>query len=112
MNREELIQKLIKEQGYSLRAFSEKCGMPYTSLYTILNRTGIGKTSVDVVIKICHELGITVDDLEKMAENETPKREPTYADVEKLVARNGKQMSVEQKMRLIKLLSEISNDED
>lgn len=33
--------------------------------------------------------------------------EPTYADVEKLVARNGKKMSVEQKMRLIQLLSEI-----
>lgn len=33
--------------------------------------------------------------------------QPTYADVEKLVARNGKKMSVEQKMRLIQLLSEI-----
>lgn len=111
MNREQIIQQLIKEQGYSLRAFAEKCDIPYTSLYTILNRTGIGKASVDVVITICHGLGITVDDLEKMVENKSGKPEPTYADVERLVARNGKQMSVEQKMRLIKLLSEI-NDED
>lgn len=107
MNREEIIEQLIKEQGYSLRAFAEKCDIPYTSLYTILNRTGIGKASVDVVIKMCHELGITVDDLEKMAESKKTKPEPAYADVEKLVARNGKKMSVEQKMRLIQLLSEI-----
>lgn len=107
MNREQIIQRLIKEQGYSLRAFAEKCDIPYTSLYTILNRTGIGKTSVDVVIAICHGLGITVDELENMARTEGARPEPTYADVERLVARNGKQMSVEQKMRLIKLLSEI-----
>lgn len=107
MNREQIIQQLIKEQGYSLRAFAEKCSIPYTSLYTILNRTGIGKTSVDVVITICHGLGITVDELEKMAECEKSTTEPTYEDVEQLVARNGKNLSVEQKMRLIKLLSEI-----
>lgn len=107
MNREEIIQQLIKEQGYSLRAFAEKCGIPYTSLYTILNRTGIGKTSVDVVLSICRGLGITVDELEKMAESENTTPDPTYEDVEQLVARNGRNLSVEQKMRLIKLLSEI-----
>ena len=52
-------------------------------------------------------IGITVDELEKMAECEKSTTEPTYEDVEQLVARNGKNLSVEQKMRLIKLLSEI-----
>ena len=33
--------------------------------------------------------------------------EPSYEDVEQLLARNGKEFSTEQKMRLIKLLSEI-----
>ncbi len=33
--------------------------------------------------------------------------EPSYEDVEQLIARNGKEFSTEQKMRLIKLLSEI-----
>lgn len=33
--------------------------------------------------------------------------EVKYEDVERLIARNGKQMTTEQKMRLIKLLSEI-----
>lgn len=107
MEREEIIQRLIKEQGYSLRAFAEKCGIPYTSLYTILNRTGIGKASVDVVITVCHELGITIDDLEEMADSKKLKSKPSYADVERLVARNGKNMSIEQKLRLIQLLSEL-----
>ncbi|MCB6610228.1 helix-turn-helix transcriptional regulator [[Clostridium] symbiosum] len=106
MEREEIIERLIKEQGLSLRAFAEKCGIPYTSFYTILNRTGIGRTSVDVVITICKNLGITVDDLERMVNENKSSFEPTYEDVEQLVARNGKKMSVEQKMRLIKLLSE------
>lgn len=108
MEKARILERLIKEQGYSLRAFAEKCDIPYTSLYTILNRTGIGKASVDVVIKMCHELGITVDELEEMANGKkATKLEPSYTDVEKLVARNGKKMSVEQKMRLIQLLSEI-----
>lgn len=34
-------------------------------------------------------------------------KEPGYQDVELLIARNGKEFSTEQKMRLIKLLSEI-----
>ena len=81
MNREQIIEQLIKDQGYSLRAFAEKCDIPYTSLYTILNRTGIGRASVDVVISICHGLGITVDELEKMAGNEEAKLKPYYENV-------------------------------
>ena len=54
-------------------------------------------------------LGLSLDDFDD--KKKVIHQEPTYADVEKLVARNGKKMSVEQKMRLIKLLSEI-NDED
>jgi len=110
MEREQIMQQLIKEQGYSLRAFAEKCDIPYTSLYTILNRTGIGKASVDVVIRMCRELGITVDELEELSAQDTTKSSShSYADFEKLVARNGKTLSVEQKMRLIQLLSEIDN---
>lgn len=40
-------------------------------------------------------------------EDSSDSYEPTYEDVERLVARNGKKMSTEQKMKLIKLLSEI-----
>lgn len=109
MEREQIIEQLIKDRGYSLRSFAEKCDIPYTSLYTILKRTGIGRASVDVVIKMCKELGITVEQLEEMAKEQNSRMsyEPSYDDVERLLARNGKKMSTEQKMKLIKLLSEI-----
>ena len=42
-----------------------------------------------------------------IAAGEIVKKEPSYADVERLLARNGKEFSTEQKMKLIKLLSEL-----
>ena len=111
MEKAKILERLIKEQGYSLKSVASKCGLPYTTLYGIM-KNGVGKATVDNVMAICHGLGITMDDLEKMANDKKIIRpEPTYADVERLVARNGKQMSADQKLRLIKLLSEI-NDED
>ncbi len=110
MERAKILEKLIIEQGYNLKSFAARCGIPYTTLYGIM-KNGVGKATVDNVIIICHNLGITVDQLEEWANGETDLSliGPTYEDVEKLVARNGKKMSVEQKMRLIQLLSEIEN---
>ncbi len=106
MEKARILEQLIKEQGYSLKAFAEKCGIPYTTLYGILKK-GVGRASVDNVIQICQNLGITVEDLEEMSTGEKQKNEPSYDDVERLIARNGKQMSKEQKLRLIQLLSEV-----
>ena len=107
MEKAQILEQLIKEQGYNLKSFASKCDIPYTTLYGIM-KNGVGKATVDNVMAICHGLDITMDELEDMAKGvKATKSEPTYADVERLVARNGKQMSVEQKMRLIKLLSEI-----
>ncbi|MBS6955229.1 MAG: helix-turn-helix transcriptional regulator [Enterocloster asparagiformis] len=107
MEKARILEQLIKEQGYNLKSFALKCDIPYTTLYGII-KNGVGKATVDNVMAICHGLGITMDELEKMAHDQKgPKHEPTYEDVEQLVARNGKNMSIEQKMRLIKLLSEI-----
>lgn len=52
MSRSKIIRQLIKDSGMSLKAFSEKAGVPYTTLHSILDR-GIGNSSVDNVIKIC-----------------------------------------------------------
>lgn len=67
MNREEILKQLISETGLSMKAFAKKAGIPYTTLYSILER-GVGKASIDNVIKICKALDITVEDLEKAAE--------------------------------------------
>lgn len=106
MEKARILERLIKEQGYSLKAFAAKCGIPYTTLYGIM-KNGAGRASVDNVIQICKTLGITIEDLESMANGETSILEPSYEAVEQLLARNGKEFSTEQKMRLIKLLSEI-----
>jgi len=68
MKRTEILKKLINETGLSMRAFSEKTNIPNTTLFSMLNR-GIGNASVDNVIKVCKSLGITVEQLEEMAEN-------------------------------------------
>lgn len=67
MSREDIIKALIKERGMSLKSFSEYAGIPYTTLHSMLER-GIGKASVDNVIKVCKALSVTVDELEKMTE--------------------------------------------
>jgi transcriptional regulator with XRE-family HTH domain len=66
MDRTELLKQLITDTGLSMRAFAEKAGIPNTTLHSMLER-GMGNTSVDNVIKVCKALGITVDQLEKMA---------------------------------------------
>ena len=107
MAKAKILERLLKQQGYRLKSIALTCDIPYTTLYGIM-KNGVGKATVDNVMAICHGLGITMDELEEMANGQkTALMEPTYADVEKLVARNGKKMSVEQKMRLIQLLSEI-----
>lgn len=106
MEKAKILERLIKEQGYSLKAFAEKCGIPYTTLYGIM-KNGVGRASVDNVIQICKHLGIKVEELESMANGESDIPEPSYEDVEQLIARNGNEYTTEQKMKLIKLLSEI-----
>lgn len=106
MEKAKILERLIKEQGYSIRSFAQKCGIPESTLYTILKK-GVGRASVDNIIIICQNLGIKVEELELLATGEIAHTEPSYEDVESLIARNGKEFSTEQKMRLIKLLSEI-----
>ena len=109
MDKARILEQLIKEQGYNLKSFAAKCGMPYTTLYGII-KNGVGRASVNNVNLICRNLGIEMKDLEAMSKGTPVKEyEPTYEDVEHLIARNGKEFSTEQKMRLIKLLSEIDS---
>ncbi len=63
MTREEKIKQIIKDKGFSLKAFAIYADIPYTTLYSMLER-GIGKASVDNVIKVCRALNIQLEDLE------------------------------------------------
>lgn len=107
MDKAKILEALIKEKGYNVKSFSEKCGIPYTTLYGIL-KNGVGRASMDNILIICRTLGITVEKLDELSDGLPQKNlEPTYEDTKKLLARNGKKMTTEQRMELIKLLSEI-----
>lgn len=101
-----IIEKLIEEKGYNLKEFAEKIDMPYTTLYGIV-KNGAGRASMDNILKICKNLGIKTEELDEMAEN-LPKEEyeQTYEDIYRLITKNGKSLSTDEKMKLIKMLSE------
>lgn len=104
MNKAKVLEQLIKERGYSIRQFAQKCGIPESTLYTML-KNGVGKASVNTVITVCKNLGITVEQLEEMAEGENNTvYEPTYEDIQSLIARNGKKLTLEQKQDIIRTL--------
>jgi len=67
--RTEIIERIIDKTGLSKKAFAEKIGIPPTTLRSMLQR-GVGNASVDNVIKVCKGLGITTEELEKMANGE------------------------------------------
>ena len=56
-NLTDLIKAEIKRQYKSVRQFSEKSGIPYSTLSNALSK-GIGGTSYDTVIKICKLLNL------------------------------------------------------
>jgi repressor LexA len=63
MTRENYIKQLIKDNGYNIKSFAQKIGIPYSTLLSALNGS-IGGMSIDTVIKICTGLNITIDDLQ------------------------------------------------
>ena len=103
MEKAKILERLIKESGYSIRSFALKCGIPESTLYTIL-KNGVGRASVNNVVLVCQNLGIRVEYLNQMAEQD--KQSVSYEQMEILIARNGRKLTTEERMHLIKLLSE------
>ncbi|WP_210469682.1 XRE family transcriptional regulator [Sporosarcina sp. 6E9] len=66
MKRAEVIESLIDRDWSSKKKFAENIGIPPTTLQSILTR-GVGKASVDNIIKVCKGLGITVERLEELS---------------------------------------------
>lgn len=59
---EEKVKEIIIERYDSVKRFSDKIGIPYTTVDTILKR-GLLKSNVLNVIKICNELNVDIDEL-------------------------------------------------
>lgn len=64
MNVEELLKEQILLKHKSIRAFALKCGIPYTTIMSVLKR-GIGRASTDVIFSICDCLEIDANHLVK-----------------------------------------------
>lgn len=106
--RTEVIERLIDETGLSKKAFAEKIGIPPTTLRSMLQR-GIGNATVDNVIKVCKGLGITTDELEKMAKNDNDtdiEKEDQAEYLPKLNTKDEKDIQIE----LQKMIDGLSNN--
>ncbi len=62
MTTEEKLKQLILTQYKSVREFTQKYEIPYSTMTTIFKR-GINCGSISTVIKICQALGISTDEL-------------------------------------------------
>lgn len=103
----EKIAEYKKKLGLTTAELSEKSGVPLGTLNKILS--GATKDpKLETLKAIARVLGLTLDDFDDYTEVQEPENHtPVYNDMEVLIARNGKQMSKEQKLRLIQLLSEV-----
>lgn len=70
--RTKIIEELIDKNWPNKKAFAENINIPYTTLRSMLAR-GIGNATVDNVLKVCKGLGITTEQLEKMANGKAEK---------------------------------------
>lgn len=106
MERAKILESLIKERGYHLKAFAAKCNIPYTTLYGIM-KNGVGKAGVDNVYTICQHLDISLDDLQKMSGYTVkPDSITPFSHIEQLLSDNKKTLSLSERMSLIQKLSE------
>lgn len=79
MDVEEILKELINKTGMSVKAFSAKAGLPYSTLRSMLERN-IGNASVNNVIKVCQELGISVEELQEMSKSNIIKTNSSNAN--------------------------------
>lgn len=86
---------------------AKKINVAPTTIYSMIKRDS-RKADIEVLLKISKELGVTTEyfcDDEFLTSDS--KKEPSYEDLKTLIARNGKEMSIEEKLELIKMLSEL-----
>ena len=85
MTREKYLKKLIKQRGLNIKDFAAIIDVPASTLYSLLSDNKIGRASIDNVIKVCRGLGITVEELQQVEEqNVKASEEPLIlSDLEK-----------------------------
>jgi transcriptional regulator with XRE-family HTH domain len=101
----EKIAELKKKMGLTNEELSRLSGIPKGTIDKILS--GVTKDpKLETLKAIARVLKCTLDDFDD-SDNKSISTEPTYEDLQYLIARNGKILSTEEKMKLIKMLSEL-----
>lgn len=101
----ERIKEMRTKKGLTLAYVAEQLGIKEATMQRYESGE-IKNIKHETITKLAQIFDCTPSYL--MGWDDLPLRqEPTYDDVELLIARNGKKMSKEQKLRLIQLLSEI-----
>lgn len=96
------LKQLIDERGTNVNELANKVGVAPTTIYSMINRDS-KKADIEILIKISNELGV---EPEYFCDSVSVPSKEGYDQIELLIARNGKSLSTEQKMKLIKMLSE------
>jgi len=97
------LDSLMKQKGTNANELAQKIKVSPQTIYSMIKRDS-KKADIEVLIRLSRELGV---EPEYFCDDSIPLKEPTYEDTKKLIARNGKTLSTDQRMELIKLLSEI-----
>lgn len=88
-----------KNAGYTQRQMADLLKLPYSTYSNYENN--YREPSGDVIDAFCDSLGIDFPSLMGVGEPE-----PCYDEIAQLIARNSKNYTTDQKLKLIKLLSE------
>lgn len=104
----EKIAEYKKKMGMTTAELAKKSGVPLGTLNKILS--GATKDpKLETLKAIARVLGLTLDDFDDYEDKNdiTACIEPTYDDMQQLIARNGNKLTTDEKMLLIKLLTEL-----
>ena len=90
MTATEKLKKYIEENYHSVREFTIKIDMPYTTLHSIFRR-GIENSSVSNIAKICDALNISLTDLlnneVKICQAHSSNNNDSVAEIEEALSR-------------------------
>ena len=100
------IEEYKKKLGLTSAELAERAGIPKTTLDKILS--GVTKDpKLETLKAIARVLGLSLDDFDDRESTDkanTKEYEPTYEDIQSLIARNGKNLTLEQKQDIIRTL--------
>ncbi len=92
---------LMKEKETNVNELAQKVGVAPTTIYSMIKRDS-KKADIGLLVRISQELGVTAEYF-----SDEPVSQNSYHDLKNLIARNGKDMSVEEKLELIRMLSDL-----